>query len=394
MESLESNAMAILIRRGLCDALLLPAKNDAQLEFRTPWADMNEDAPVSRAPSEKTASEGPRVSFEVRRAHLADILSLSRISTRFEMNQPNNSHTDIDPVRALIRRRLPFSRDDRRIYVAVAKDGQQFLGFAQFHVVGPDQRWVLESIGTNVGIYESAPVVSELLRHALTDAGLSGVKRLYAHAESACPIYQSLREMGFEPFTQETVMGANGVPVMSTGRGVRVQDQADVWAIHQLYIHSTPRQVQYAEALTSHSWDVDTIMRNGAEGCQGWMIADDHVAVAYARAVSRRDAHVLDFMVIPQYRNVLPDLLATVFRDLSGMPSRRTFIVVRRYQSEYLPILEQQGFVPALEQDVLVKYTTASVRSTMLAPGVAAVDPQKETSAKRVPTYFQGPGEL
>lgn len=394
MDSLESKVMVILARRDMRDALFLPASHDGPLEFRAQKADMHEDAPASQGLSEKMAPEGPRVSFEVRRARLTDILSLSRVSPRFEMNQPNSSRSDIDPVRASVRRLLPFARDDRRIFVAVAKEGQQLLGFAQFHVVGPDQRWVLESIGTNVGIYESSPVVAELLRHALVDAGLSGVKRLYAHSEPTCPIYQSLREMGFEPFTQETVMGANAVPVKSTGRGVRVQDQADVWAIHQLYIHSTPRQVQYAEALTSHSWDVDAIVRNGADGCQGWMIADDYIAIAYARAISRRDAHVLDFMVVPQHRNVLPDLLATVFRDLSGVSSRRTFVIVRRYQSEYLPILEQQGFVPALEQEVLVKYTTASVRSTMLASGVVAVDPQKETSARRVPTFFHGPGDL
>lgn len=386
--------MVILAGREMRDALLTPANHEGPFGLRSYMADMNEDAPASQEPSEDAATRGTRISFEVRRARVGDILALSRISTRYPMNQPNSSQTEIDPVRASIRRFFPFTHDDRHIFVAVAKGSQQLLGFAQFHVVGPDQRWVLESIGTNAGIYEVPPVVGELLRHALVDSGLSGVKRLYAHAEPACPVYGPLRQMGFEPFTQELVMAANAVPMMPDGRGVRVQDQADVWAIHQLYIHSTPRQVQYAEALTSHSWDVDAIMRNGADGCQGWMIADGHVVVAYARVVSRRDAHVLDFMIMPEHRGVFPNLLATVFRDLAGMSSRRAMIIVRQYQSEYVPILEQHGFVAALDQEFLVKYTTASVRSSMLATGAYALEQQQEGAGKRVPTYFHGPSEL
>src|SRR5690606_15816104 len=110
------------------------------------------------------------------------------------------------------------------------------------------------------------------------------------------------------------------------------QEQADVWAIHQLYMHSTPRDVQYAEALTSHSWDVQAMWRDSGHGCRGWIIADDHLATGYARAVSRRDAHIVDFMLSPERRQDFPRLVSAVFKELSALPSRHVYVVVRDYQ--------------------------------------------------------------
>jgi hypothetical protein len=37
---------------------------------------------------------------------------------------------------------------------------------------------------------------------------------------------------------------------------LRPQHESDLWSIHQLYNHSTPRGVQFAEALTSDNWAV------------------------------------------------------------------------------------------------------------------------------------------
>lgn len=380
------------------DVLLLPATHDRRGEEIAHQAGMHDQAPQPQARSEdlspSVVQAPPGVRIEVRRARVTDLLALSRFSSRYELNQPGSSRSDSDPARAILRGFLPFSREDQPVFVATAEEERRLLGFAQFRVAGPDQRWIAESIGANAGVYDSDPVVLELVRHAIKTAGLSGVKRLYARLESDSPLQQPMRQIGFAPYGRERVMAATTVPILPTARGVRVQEQADVWAIHQLYLQCTPRDVQYAEALTSHSWDVDAVLRSRGYGCRGWLIADGHLAVAYARAITRRDAHVVDLMVLPDHRDVLPALLASVFRELATLPPRRVYVVVRHYQSEFISVLQDFGFVAHIEQDVYIRYTTASVRSSVMAANYSMAESQKEPAGKRVPTFFQRSADM
>jgi hypothetical protein len=358
-------------------------------------AEMPNDVPEPRGATDEASAarlqDAQHVRVAIRRSQVKDILALSRISSRYEMNHPGSSRTESDPARATLRGVLPFARNDQPVFVATTEEDRRILGFAQFRVVGPDQRWLAESMGANAGIYDPEPVVSELLHHAIKAAGLDGVKRLYAKVEPNSPLKESLRQNGFTPYTRERVMAASTVPVMAAAQGVRVQEQADVWAIHQLYLHSTPREVQYAEALTSHSWDVDAVLRSSGCDCRGWLVADDYLAVGYMRAISRRDAHVIDFMVSSEHRDVFPLLIATAFRELAALSSRRVYVVIRDYQSEFIPFLYELGFGIELAQEVHIRYTTASVRSSVMAGSYYAADAKKEPSARRVPTFFQGP---
>jgi hypothetical protein len=187
----------------------------------------------------------------------------------------------------------------------------------------------------------------------------------------------------------ETILASPNVPVLPAGGRVRTLEQADVWAIHQLYMHTTPRDVQYAEAFTSHNWDVETIHRDRGHDCQAWCITRDFVAVAYARAVTHRDAHVVDIMVAQEWRELLPDLMSEVFRKLSAMSSRRVYVSVRGYQREMIPILKDFGLVVQVEQELSVRYTTASVRSSVLSVESYAHERAAEPATKRVPSFFQ-----
>jgi hypothetical protein len=69
--------------------------------------------------------------------------------------------------------------------------------------------------------------------------------------------------------------------------------------------------------------------------------------------------------------------------------SSRIFCAVRGYQAELVTSLEERGFRPGVEQDLLIKYTTATIR----LPVVEAVPFQLEVGEKipqRVPTFLQG----
>jgi hypothetical protein len=383
--------MEIQDRHDHGDALLTQTRPDGQRILRMGEADVQRRVLEAQHEAGTTLAGRAGQPISVRRLRWTDLPALSRIVDRHLLNQPGSSPDESDPFRTGVRNLWPFMRRDRAVFVALSGSDRHLAAFCQFRIVGPDQRWVMESAGVEERD-DADLVVEEMTRYAVIDAGMSGVKRLYARIGAGTSVVVPLRQIGFAPYMRERILTAPAAPERRPVAGVRVQEQADVWSIHQLYMASTPRQVQYAEALTSHGWDVGAVRRSAGYGCRGWIVADDHLAVAYARAISRRDAHVLEFMVLPEQRQVLPDLLATAFAELSTMPPRQVYVVVREYQSESAMILLEQGFEYLLEQDAYVKYTTATARSSVMAASFAVEG--AEPAAKRVPTFLHGAPDL
>lgn len=328
----------------------------------------------------------PLIDLHVRKVRWTDAFAISSIRQRYLLNQPNTHWRGSAPTQLSLRRLLPFPASSARCFVACAD--RRLVGYAIFDVIGADQRWVMEGIGANLGIYAAEPVLDELLRAAVISAGLEGTKRLYARVPNGSEILPAVRRSGFSPYASESVLASSLVPLTRVQPGVRRQMASDVWAIHQLYMATVPRQVQYAEALTSHHWDLRA-RTSGRERCSGWLVEDGYQTVAYLRAETSADGHVLECLVHPEHRDVFADLIATACADLGTMAPRRVSIVVRGYQRELLPDLSGLGFTLQLEQDVHVKYTTAPARSPVsgaLSLGLEV----KEPVGKRVPTFLHG----
>lgn len=328
----------------------------------------------------------PLLDLHVRKVRWTDAFAISSIRQRYLLNQPNTHWRGSAPTQLSLRRLLPFPSSSARCFVACAE--RRLVGYAIFDVIGADQRWVMEGIGANLGIYAAEPVLDELLRVAVISAGLEGTKRLYARVPTGSEILPAVRRLGFSPYASESVLASSLVPVTQAQPGVRRQMSSDVWSIHQLYLATVPKQVQYAEALTSHHWDLRA-RTSGGERCSGWVVENGYRTVAYLRAESSTDGHVLECLVHPDHRGVFPDLIATACADLGAMAARKVLIVLRGYQRELLPDLYGSGFTPQLEQDVHVKYTTAPARSSVsgaLSLGIEI----KEPVGKRVPTFLHG----
>jgi len=304
---------------------------------------------------------------------------------------------DFDPlssnrhhVVAILKDLLPFAGYGQRIFVA--RSGGRPVGFIVFTVLGPDQRWVVSDIGASLGVYAAEPVLEELVHHGVVAAGLEGTKRLYSRVPTSSPILASFRRCGFAPYTTETILGAPMMPVPTGPTRGRRQLSNDVWSIHQLYLASVPRQVQYAEALTSHHWDIE---RQGWSGTtrNGWLVEDGYQAVGYVKAASNHRAHTLEFMMHPDHRKRFPDLIGTVAKDLESRLARPARVIVRNYQQEYVSYLREIGFAVQLEQELQVKYTTAPVRAPANVSVTFASD-LKEPVGKRVPTFLvDGPSD-
>ncbi len=214
---------------------------------------------------------------------------------------------------------LPLAGASDRVFVARLE--RRPVGYAVFRIANPDRRWVLESVGANLGVYEMQPVCEELVHFGVVAAGLEGTKRLYARASPNSDFAPVLRANGFRAYADEVVFAAPSATLQRASTRVRRQHRSDVWAIHQLYMATVPQPVQYAEALTSHRWDINP--RFSPSSVQaGWVIEEGYQIVAYLRADSRPDRHVLEFVIDSRRAELFPSLLAGALADLARMAPR------------------------------------------------------------------------
>ncbi len=366
-------------------------------ERRSPSGPAEGDAPVVpalevEAPVDHDRGDGGAdapgiLPLEVRGVRLGDLGGLRRLSALYRLNQPDSLLGPSSVLRDGLAASVPLVRGDRPAFVACA--GQRLVGFAQFLAVAPDQRWRLLTLGSAVGVFDADPVWEALLTHAVRDAGLRGVKRLYARLPTGTPLAPAFRRTAWAPYATETVLAAAGLGRPKGTFGGRAQTQSDTWAIHQLYNAAVPRPVQDAEAYTSHRWELRSAGRGTRDRNAGWLVEEGHDVVGYARVASRVGVHVLELVVLPGRSDVLDDLLSGALAALPDPPARRVSCAVRGYQADVATALEGRGFVPVGEQELLVKYTTARVRRPT-ADSVAFHLEVRESLPQRVPSFLHG----
>jgi hypothetical protein len=145
---------------------------------------------------------------------------------------------------------------------------------------------------------------------------------------------------------------------------MREQEPSDTWAIHQLYNASVPRDVLYAEALTSHVWDIANSRRPGTPHTTGWLVEDFSGTGAYVRVTSVGGAHGVEVTFPPNAMKRGAALLDEVLRRLRlERRISRVYVAIRGYQQEIEPSLARLGFSPGLTQELLVRYTAVQVRA-------------------------------
>lgn len=205
-----------------------------------------------------------------------------------------------------------------------------------------------------------------------------------ARSSADSPLTGTLRSIGFSAFSREYVYALPWLPEGAPGKLVRAQEKSDVWSIHQLYLRITPRDVQGAEALTSHVWDIDTEGRSR----RGWLIPTDSGASAYVRVRTTRRYHLLDAMYQPESLRLMPELFHAVFHALRNETPRPIYVSVRGYQQELGTLLESLGFGLETDQLMMVRYTTVPVPA--LVRPVEAFERLRavESDPRRVPSFY------
>ncbi len=365
--------------------------NDATPAWRDSAFVSGQSAPAG-FPDSSSDDLGPDLTqqpaLRIRPYSISDFPALLRFPGVLRLDVPDSlvlSRSRIFDVQA----GLPVLRKDRPAFVAVA-DGQQ-VGFVRFSPRRPDGRWVISAVGASTGVYDPEPVWEALLTHSVRAAGLRGVRRLFARIPVGHPLLDAIRQSGWTPYARETVFRAESLsPVTRNARALRDQEPADTWAIHQLYAASAPRQVQEIEALTSHFWHMDRSRRMPRGVRQtGWILEADGELAAYARYTRGSRAGMIDAVVAPGEGPHLGLLLDGVMAETGRGRPRPTYCVLRTYHLDMKDELTARGFSEIGEQELLIRYTTATARTVALDPVHFPVE-LRQAMPRRIPTFLEG----
>lgn len=318
----------------------------------------------------------------VRSYRLGESAAIQKFPIRYELNNPDSTLDQPQTWRLFTRRLFAGVNSSKPLYVAEDSNSGERLGALQCKQRGADGRWSLRYMNTAYPVDEDPSVAIELLEYAISQAGSCGARRIMARSTVDSPITGALRSVGFTAFGHESVYSLPAVPPGVSNPNVRTQEKSDGWAIHQLYLQTTPTEVQYAEALTSHEWDQDLEGRTR----RGWLVADKFGLSAYIRVRAYRNLYRADVMFRPESHEVLPMLLNAMFAVLQSESDRPIYIAVRRYQQELSSVLEVAGFEFQTEQYTLVRYTTASV--PMRVSENFELLRTAEADARRVPSFY------
>lgn len=377
------NGLSPVVEVGRIEPMATRFKHDVERVFQFANKVPGPHA-VEAAASQSDNSATPVGNLEVRQVRLADCGPISRFTHRFELMYPESACDRPGQFGLMVRRLLTGENTSSPIFVARDVQTKRHLGMLQCQQQGVDDRWYLHYLASQEEVEDGNTTHVALLEHAIAQAGWRGARRVMARSGAASPLTGTLRSTGFSAFAREYVYSMPWLPAGGAVKSVQLQEKSDVWSIHQLYLQTTPRDVQNAEALTSHVWDVDTEGRSR----RGWFIPTDSGASAYIRVRTTRRYHLLDAMYQPESLPQMPELFHAVFHALRTETPRPIFISARGYQQELGTLLESLGFGLQTDQLMMVRYTTvpvpASVRPVEAFERLRAVEPD----ARRVPSFY------
>lgn len=260
-----------------------------------------------------------------------------------------------------------------------------------------DLHWELGEIAAGSPRLVASPTVcvelwSALIHRAVQEAGSNGVKRVYAVADDDSIAMEALRENGFESFEQRFILQRTERWPETTARlpNVRLQQDSDIWSIHQLYHQVTPRAVQFAEARTSAEWEPRSTSwfnraMNGAVRESSLVLEGSDGVLGHCRIITRSDQCLARIILAPAYASQADAFLLTSITVSGSDPSCRFYVDVPGYLLEYLGVLERCGFEVDSERIGLVKHTTSPVVVRPKLAPVPAAD-ERERVVHGVPS--------
>jgi hypothetical protein len=327
---------------------------------------------------------GERLPVVLRALGMRDVPGLVRMrGSGVRLALPESQVSGFTPLRGVVQGRWNPLRGERvRTYVAVAN--REPAAFLQARERSPQQRhkWDILYVGASRSEAGATPerraeLWTALLDYTTAAAGRRGVQRLYAKTPERSEVADAFRAAGYVRYGEETLYllyghHATGGSTEHEADPPRPQAPGDTWALHQLYTLTAPKPVQYAEALTSHRWELpgQSLLPMGSRPRESGLIVEhaghDHEIAIYCRVGQLGRRAWLEFVFEPDARDQLEPTIGSILRSLAPGPGERIYCAVREFQHELGGALEEHGFEVVGQQDLLVRYTTVTARAPAL----------------------------
>jgi len=291
---------------------------------------------------------------------------------------------------------IPANLRQGRVFVALV-DGE-LCAYMVFRPQASRFRWDVLAVAAGSPRLDANDDVcielwTALLEYAVRQAGEAGAKRLFATTDDQGPAYESLRLAGFERYAQFMILaGTRPSGPVALPEGMRELEDSDVWSVHQLYHHVTPRSVQFAEALTSSVWErPQTSLLDRLTGMpprpRAFVLDTRNGVQAYCSVQVRRGGAMARLMISPDYRaQAVPFVIAAASE--AGVSSNcRLRVLVPGYAMELVSGFTEAGFDLEFERTAMVRHTTApAVVHARLSPLPVEAG---ERVPRGVPTYVR-----
>jgi hypothetical protein len=317
----------------------------------------------------------------------ATLLDLWRIAAR----RPRQRVLRLDPLLTLVhsdsllgddlRARLPFQQ--RSNFVFVCADGRNIVAWIEARA-RPKRRdeWSITTIGAS----DHTPdhIWAKLFEEVCRAAGEQGVTRLFVQVTKSEALGTDLRALGFTHYADERIWGNL---LFGTSRSnsqeperkpLRPQSDTDAWDLMQLYASVTPPAVRRAEEPATRQWRKTRApffsWRGMTERAYVW--ADETSSRdgigGYIRLLTGARGHWITLMYRPDTanRSRCPLALDYVLWKAARLGTKPVYCGVREYMQETMILLEERGFHPLSNQELLVKYLAKplEVRQPALVP--------------------------
>nr|MBA3415249.1 hypothetical protein [Chloroflexia bacterium] len=110
------------------------------------------------------------------------------------------------------------------------------------------------------------------------------------------------------------------------------------------------------------------------------------------RVLSAGACYTIEILVHPERRGLAGEVIDGVVAALGARGVRRVYCAVRGYQAELSSPLGERGFLAVFEQELFVRYTTATIRRPVAESVPFSLD-VRDPVPGRVPTFFGPPSE-
>lgn len=216
---------------------------------------------------------------------------------------------------------------------------------------------------------ESEEATLALLEQVASAGGSQGVQKVLLRLPSESPLVPLVRRIGFHPYVKERLLVHRGDPQLEqppAGLPLRSAQRRDVFPLYQLYLRTTPRNVQQLEAPTLQDW-LETRERGGiAAWRREYVLERDGEVQGWLRLQGLGRVGYLDLMVHEAAEDLARDLVLWALYQF-----RRRNIVcspVPEHRTAVIRALQDAGFEEAAVYRVTIKQTTVRVHQPVGVP--------------------------